>query len=112
MRSKSGLSGWIPELFYGRFVHAGAVKIADFLIHRRSFRIVYRGLFENIAQDGAIAFRQFTAAPPAGLIRGDRIIGHPKPASILIKIDARVGRFVYVGDAESGASLRQRASGE
>ncbi len=82
-------------------VHAGSIEVADLLLHRRAFEIVDGGLFQNSAQDGAIAIRQLIENTPAGLVGGNGIVGHPGSAGVLIKVDAGIDRRVHIGGAES-----------
>ena len=107
-----GLQRLWSQLFNGLFVHAGGVEITDLLLHVGSLVAGRRGFFENILEDGPVAFGQLVAAAPNGLVWGDGVLRHPTPAGVLVKIDARVRGFVDVGDAESGDVLGGRGGGD
>src|SRR3989442_6148350 len=48
----------------GLFVHAGSVIVADLLLDGATFRVVARGLLQNVAQDFAIALLPLVEPPP------------------------------------------------
>ena len=48
MRSSSGFRGAGAQLLDGRFIHAGGIEIADFLLDRRALRVVQREAFSRM----------------------------------------------------------------
>ncbi len=79
-------------------VHAGRVEVADFLVEVVPFGIRSRDPLENRVQFLSVSFSQLGEARPGGLVRGKGIVPDPVAAGELIKVDARLGRFVQVVD--------------
>ena len=91
--SSSASSGLVPMLLDFVFRHARAVKIADFLVGRRSAGGSFRFL-GHLLEVSSISLVQFVEAPPARLIARDRVVFQPGPAGVLIKIGAGIRRFI------------------
>jgi len=85
-----------------------------------------RGVFEDVAQDRAVAFFQLVEPAPTRLVGRDRIAGHPPAARELVEIDAwaggaierrgvepRYGGLLHLGvQAAVEEGKRQRDEGE
>src|SRR3954454_12018955 len=67
-------------LFDRSLIHAGGVVIANLLINRAALGIIHRRFLENVAQDKAIALREFGVAAIRALVRRNRILLEPSAA--------------------------------
>ena len=98
----------------GLLVHAGEVIIADLLRHGVAMGIGLGGLVENLAEDLAVALLQFGEAAPPGLVGRNGIGFDPSAAGVLVKVHARVRRFIQGLNVEGnglGRGLGKKRAG-
>ena len=92
------------------FVHAGAEIIADLLVNGFASTFLRRRLLQNVALNGQVALVDFREANPPRLVGGDLSVLQPVAAGVLIKINARIGSLINVGNAEAGRRRGRRLS--
>ena len=111
MRSQLRLDGASPLRVDSLLVHAGGIVIADLPRDGVALRVGLGGLFQDLAEHLALRSSELGKAPPARLVRGDRIALHPVAAGVLIEIGTRIAGLIHRADVEpEGRAARSRQS--
>src|ERR1700730_563691 len=98
---ESRLQGRGAGFFHRRLVHASVEEIADLGFHQTATGSRFGSLFENAPQEALVIFREFAINIPTSLVRRDRILLDPSPASVTEKIGTRIGRAIHRGDVQA-----------
>ena len=104
------LEGRDALLVDGRGVHATGEVVADLLVERAAAGLHHGGAFEEAELHLLVVVLQFAETSPAGAVGGQRVLGDPVAAGVLVEIDARIDGLVHGGGVD--APLRHGEQGQ
>src|SRR5215475_10835441 len=86
---------WLNALLVDRcLIHAGGVEVANLLRDRVS-TLRESSLVENVVQERAVVFSEFSEASPARLVRRDGVVLAPSSAGVLVEVLTGIDGFVH-----------------
>ena len=106
-----GLDGRDALLVDGRGVHATGEVVADLLVDRAAAGLHHGGALQDVELHLFVAVLQFGETSPAGAVGGERVLGDPVAAGVLVEVDARIDGLVHGGGVDARlAPWRARAA--